>query len=387
MGEDAAGHDHVAGRRTFLKGVLATGAAALAGSALVGLDEASAHGGPPRRPGTTQSPEQMAGQRVVFSYAGLTVPDTLLAQIEAGEAGGVIFFGENITSEAQITQAIAQLRAAQKRSPVDAPLLLMTDQEGGEVRRLPGAPAWSEKEIGSSSDPAAEATQAGRRAGENLAGVTMNVNLAPVLDVFYKPGNFIDEYQRSYSDNATVASTCGRSMITAQQQTDVAATAKHFPGLGAATTDQDTDTGPVTLTQSLTELRDTDEYPYAAAIKAGVQLIMVSWAIYTALDKTHPAGLSEAIVQNELRSRHGFKGVTVTDALEAGALKPFGTISQRAVLAAGAGMDLILCSARDVAEGQEATSALAAALSRGTLRPGEFGRALGRVTALRHSLH
>jgi beta-N-acetylhexosaminidase len=201
------------------------------------------------------SSQQLAGQRAVFSYPGLTVPSALLQQISAGEAAGVIFFGENISSDAQIASVIQQLRQAQQQSPVPVPLLLMTDQEGGLVRRLPGEPVLPEKQIGQSADPAAAASQAGTGAGQNLASVGMNLNLAPVLDVFYKPGNFIDQFQRSYSNNPQIVTSCGQAFITAQQQTGVAATAKHFPGLGSATKSQNTDTGPVTLKVSLPTLR------------------------------------------------------------------------------------------------------------------------------------
>ena len=327
---------------------------------------------------------QLAGQRVIYSYSGLTVPTTLLQAITAGQAAGVIFFGGNISSETQIASVIGQLVQAQQQSPVSSPLLLMTDQEGGEVRRLPGAPTLSEKQIGESSDPALGASQAGTGGGQNLAGVGMNVNLAPVLDVYYKSGNFIDQYQRSYSNNASVVTECGQAFITAQQQTGVAATAKHFPGLGSATRSQDTDTGPVTLTVSLSQLRSKDEAPYPAAIAAGVQLVMVSWAIYPALDATHPAGLSSTVIQGELRGRLGYRGVTITDALEAGALTAFGSYGQRAVLAAQAGMDLLLCSAQDPTEGQEVTSALAGALDSGQLNSAAFDAAVQRVTALRN---
>jgi beta-N-acetylhexosaminidase len=214
----------------------------------------------------------------------------------------------------------------------------------------------------------------------------MNVNLAPVLDVYYKSGNFIDRYQRSYSSKASVVTSCGQAFITAQQKTGVAATAKHFPGLGSATNAQDTDAGPVTLTVSLANLRAKDEAPYPAAIAAGVRLIMVSWAIYPALDAVFPAGLSPAVVQGELRGRLGYQGVTVTDVIEAGALTAFGSSAQRAVLAAQAGMDLLLCSARDVSQGQAVTSALASALDGGQLDPATFNTAVQRVTALRNSL-
>jgi beta-N-acetylhexosaminidase len=368
-----------AGRRGVLKNMLVLSAAV----PLAGVPSC-ARAQPARgQARATLSSLQLAGQRVIYSYPGLTVPAALLQAITAGQAAGVIFFGGNISSDAQIASAIQQLVQAQQQSPVPAPLLLMTDQEGGEVRRLPGAPALSAKQIGESSNPPLAASQAGSGAGQNLAGVGMNVNLAPVLDVYYKSGNFIDQYQRSYSDNASVVTECGQAFITAQQQTGAAATAKHFPGLGSATRSQNTDAGPVTLNVSLSELRSKDEAPYPAAIAAGVELIMVSWAIYPALDKTYPAGLSATVVQGELRGRLGYRGVTITDALEAGALGAFGSYGQRAVLAAQAGMDLLLCSAQDPGEGQAVTSALASALDSGQLDSATFNAAVQRVTALR----
>jgi beta-N-acetylhexosaminidase len=230
-------------------------------------------------------------------------------------------------------------------------------------------------------------SSAGTGAGQNLAGVGMNVNLAPVLGVYDKSGNFIDQYQRSCSSNASVVTACGRAFITARQRTGVAATAKHFPGLGSATKSQNTDAGPVTLNVSLSGLRSKDEAPYPAPIAAGVRLIMASWASYPALDASHPAGLSPAVIQGELRGRLGYQGVTITDAIEAGPLTAFGSYGQRAVLAAQAGMDLLLCSAQDPAEGRAVVTALAGALGGGQLDSATFNAAVQRVTALRAGLH
>jgi len=372
-------------RRDVLKKGLTLGALAPVAGILTRPTGAT-HGPRPAQRLAALSSQQLAGQRVVYSYPGLTVPAALLQAITAGEAAGVIFFGGNISGDAQIASAIQQLVQAQQQSPVPAPLLLMTDQEGGEVRRLPGAPTLSEKQIGASSNPTLEASQAGTGAGQNLAGVGMNVNLAPVLDVYYKSGNFIDQYQRSYSNKASVVTECGQAFITAQQQTGVAATAKHFPGLGSATKSQNTDDGPVTLNVSLSGLRGKDEVPYPAAIAAGLKIVMVSWAIYPALDPTYPAGLSTAWVQGELCGRLAFGGVTITDAIEAGALTSFGSYGARAVLAAQAGMDLLLCSAQDPAQGQAVTSALASALDGGQLNSAAFTASVERVTALRSSL-
>lgn len=332
------------------------------------------------------SPQQLAGERVIYSYSGLNPPRSLLDRISAGEAAGVIFFRDNVSSPAQIFSVIGRLNQANAASPVRAPLLLMTDQEGGQVRRLPGEPALSEKQIGQSADPPAAATQAGTGAAQNLSGVGMNVNLAPVLDVYRTEGDFADQYQRSYSKDPAVVSDLGETFISAQQKGRVAAAAKHFPGLGSAPAGADTDHEPVTLNVPLSTLRSVDEAPYPAAIGAGVKLVMLSWAVYPALDAARPAGLSPVVVRQELRNRLGFQGVTVTDALEAGALGKFGDTGGRAVSAAAAGMDLILASGHDPAQGDAAANALAAAYRSGGLGQADFTAAADRVTTLRSSL-
>jgi beta-N-acetylhexosaminidase len=334
------------------------------------------------------STRQLAGQRVVFSYAGLTPPASLLWLIGHGEAAGVIFFASNISGRAQIAGVIAKLEAADAAptNPVRSPLLLMTDQEGGLVRRLPGPPELSERQIGESAQPAAAAAAAGAAAAVSLRGVGMNVNLAPVLDVYRAAGDFDDQFQRSYSMSPAKVSALGADFIRAQQQGGVAAAAKHFPGLGAATRTEDTDHGPVTLQVPAASLRGIDELPYRAAIAARVKLIMVSWAVYPGLSGNRPAGLSGSIVQGELRNRLGFTGVTVTDALEAGALKAYGSIQHRAVLAAQAGMDLLLCSGQTGGEGAACVAGLQNGYNDGALGKAAFKIADTRVLSLRAGL-
>ena len=352
---------------------------------------------PPLTPITTPggnvllSPEQLAGQRVIYSYPGLTPPAELFSLISSGQVAGVLFFADNVSSLPQIASVIAEFERADASAsnPVRAPLLLMTDQEGGQIRRLPGAPLPSAKQIGASADPQSEAKSAGTGAGENLKSVGMNVNLAPVLDVYRQAGNFDDQLGRSYSMNASLVSTLGASFTGAQQATGVAATAKHFPGLGAATASQNTDLAPVTLSVPLASLRGVDEAPFARAIAAGVRLVMVSWAIYPALDTTLPAGLSSTVVQGELRQRLDFQGVTITDGLGAGALAAFGTFAQRAVLAAHAGMDLMLATGTTthlLSQGVEARDGLVGAFLAGDLSKASFQLAVERVVALRFSL-
>jgi beta-N-acetylhexosaminidase len=368
-----------------------TACAATSGSANAAADSDSAHSVASATPVTpvtsltSLTPRQAAGQRIIYSYPGLVPPQSLFDRIRAGEAGGVIFFSDNVSTPQQITGVVRRMRDAAAQSPLKGPLLLMTDQEGGKVRRLPGGPAASLKTVGQSADPDSGATADGRDAGQDLSGMGLNVNLAPVLDVYHAPGDLMDQVQRSFSQNPALVGRLGADYVKAQQAEGVAATVKHFPGLGPASAAENTDLRPVTLPVSLDTLRNVDEAPYRQSISAGAKLVMLSWAVYPALDPTRPAGLSP-VVQHELRSRTGFTGATISDALEAGALKSYGATGNRAVLAAQAGADLILTGSRNVAQGDDAAAALATALSGGKLQQGAFQDALTRIDALRAGL-
>jgi beta-N-acetylhexosaminidase len=335
---------------------------------------------------------QLAGQRVIYAYAGPVPPPSLLARIRLGQAAGVIFFADNIQSPTQLARVIGTLQAANVASPVHAPLLMLLDQEGGQVRRLPGPPVLSEKQVGRAPHAATIASQTGTDTARSLRAAGINVNLAPVLDVYRSPGDFIDRYDRSYSSRPSIVGTLATAFITAQQQGGVAATAKHFPGLGAAAAGQDTDERPVTIPTAIDRLRATDEAPYRNAIAAGVKLVMTSWATYPALDAHHPAGLSRTVIQSELRNRLGFKGITITDSIGAGALTSIGTVGRRALLAAQAGADLILCSGNPSAGKNTPTTAIDAlhglidGLNQRTLDKTDAQHAVERIIDLRNSL-
>jgi len=358
-------------------------------------DSSTGHATGPVTGGQTGSPaprqlslQQLAGQRIVYAYAGLEPPASLLAAIRAGEAGGVIFFGNNISSPRQLRAVIGELQRASLASPVHTRLLMLTDQEGGLIRRLPGAPTLSEQQIGRLANGTTAARAAGNGAGQNLRAAGVNVNLAPVLDVYRQRGNFIDQYQRSYSNDPARVAALGAAFVAAEQRTGVAATGKHFPGLGSASRSQDTDARAVALRLPLATLRGVDEAPYRRAIAAGLKLVMTSWAIYPALDPRLPAGLSAAVIQRELRGGLGFRGVTITDAIDAGSLTPFGTLSRRAVLAASAGADLILCAEPDPSnntptEGATAMRAIASAIAHRQVNLSAAQRAAARILALR----
>jgi beta-N-acetylhexosaminidase len=371
-------------------GLVLAGAALLAvcawASSASPAGTAAATSKPATRAALTLNDWALAGQHVIYSYSGLTAPSGLLERIRLGQVAGVIFFSSNISSKTQIASVIKQFEQAASSSPVKAPLLLEVDQEGGLVRRLPGAPLLSEKQIGQSSNPTSQAATAGTNAGNNLLSVGMNVNLAPVVDFYRQAGDFYDQFQRSYSMSASTAGTLSAGFIHAQQATGVAATAKHFPGLASASSTQNTDLRPVTLNDSLTRITSLDELPYKSAIAAGAKIVMPNWASYPNIGSKRPAGLSSKVVQGQLRRSLGFTGVIETDAIGAGGLSHYGGHGNRSILATIAGDDLVLSAGQSVNDGVYITSKLVEAYRDATVDRAAFQASAQRVVDLRSSL-
>jgi beta-N-acetylhexosaminidase len=329
----------------------------------------------------TLTSDQLAGQRIVCAFSGRRVPESLAARIRRGELAGVILFSGNIASKGQIRRLTAALQAVPRPAGLQQPLLVMTDQEGGEVRRLPTPPRLSAAQIGAKGAGFARAQ--GRATGNGMRSLGINVDLAPVLDVARKRG-FIFEQRRGFASSAAGVSAGGVGFARGLQGRGVAATAKHFPGLGS--TAANTDLRPARIGLSAAQLRAVDEAPYKAFTAAGGKLAMVSSAIYPALDPSALAFQSKAIATDELRGRLGFAGVTITDSLEARAVTSTAGTAQTALRAAGAGMDLLLYTSSTCADGEQARQAISAALVSGSLNRAAAEQSVTRVLALRGSL-
>jgi beta-N-acetylhexosaminidase len=127
-----------------------------------------------------------------------------------------------------------------------------------------------------------------------------------------------------------------RASVRGLRDGRVAATTKHFPGLGAATVN--TDDGPSTVRAPVRR----DLVPFRAAVAEAVPLVMLSHASYPALDARRIASQSRSIVTGLLRRRLGFQGVIVTDSLEAAAVLARSGIADAAERSIRAGADLIL---------------------------------------------
>ena len=275
----------------------------------------------------------------------LTAPPTrrFLTRIRRGKMAGVLFLGNNWLTASKVKHITAKLQTA--ACTRGEPLLIAIDQEGGIVKRLAWAPPTEAPgDMKSSTDAHA---QAAATAGA-LAQSGIDIDFAPVVDTPHSPNNFLGS--RAFSHKRRWNAAMGKAFVRGLQQKGIAATTKHFPGLGLA--GGNTDNGQITIKASAAKI-EADFLPFQAAINAGVKLVMVNTAIYPHLDAArNPAAFSSKIINGILRKKLGFKGITVTDSLTAPAPSRIPDAATKAMLA---GSDLLIWGAEYAAEKGYAT--------------------------------
>ncbi len=292
-----------------------------------------------------------------------------LARVRHGAMGGVLLLGNGWLTRATAASVTRELQTA--ACARGEPLLIAVDQEGGIVRRLAWAPPTEAP--AEMATPAAARSQAAGAAAA-LRSVGIDVDLAPVADTPASASSFLGSraFSRSSSQNARMTAAFVRGL----QAGGVAATAKHFPGLGLAS--GNTDDGQVVIGSAAWKLR-RGLTPFRSAIRAGVRLVMLSTAIYPALDPSRrPAAFSSRIATGLLRTSLGFRGVTITDSLTAPAAQAIPHAAAQAVLA---GSDLLIFGNEQASE--RAASALAADAAGSARLRARLAQAAGRVRALK----
>jgi beta-N-acetylhexosaminidase len=328
-------------RRNLLLGALAAFVLGIVAGGVSGGDDDEETGAPPqaeREQTAAAAPQepvdqlklrQQVGQLIVLRFAGTSAPGYVRSALGDRRAAGAILFRDNVAGPEQLRALTAELREAG-----DDPIVAV-DQEGGEIRILP----WAPPEASAPEQAAAGTVRADAEAAAsalNASGIT--VSLAPVGDVPTVAGAALGG--RAFSDDPQAAGEAMVAAVEGWRAGGVAATAKHFPGLGGATVN--TDDGPATIERTREQLAATDLPPFQAAIEAGTPLVMVGHALYPALDPERIASQSPAIVTDLLRGELGFDGAVITDSMEAQASIATADVATASERAVRAGVDIVL---------------------------------------------
>ncbi len=331
------------------------------------------------------SPETAILGRLMLAFRGTTVPRWLEGRLSAAPAGGVTLFRQdNVRSPRQLRALTSALQSAARRTPGagEPPLLIAADQEGGQLMALGSGwtPFAGSMAIGATSD-ADLAERVGRAIGLELRAVGVNVNYAPVLDLATNPGN-VAQGIRSFGDDPAAVARLGSAWLRGVQSAGVAATLKHFPGAGGI--DVDTHHALAVVDRARSDLDEVELRPFRAAIDAGVRMVMSGHFASPALtgSRAVPATLAPAIMDGLLRDELGFEGVSITDALDMGALPQDASQAVDVVAALRAGVDLLLATSKRPAQRRiEAALVRAAVLE--LVEPAALARSTSRIAALK----
>lgn len=317
---------------------------------------------------------QLVGQRITTGYVGTTPPRSVLRAARAGTIGGVILFTNNMPSPSVAHRAINKLQAWAKAGGMP-PLFVMIDQEGGIVQRLPTLPPTrTPASIGRSSDPAKTGMSQGLATGRALKKYGFNVNLAPVVDVPKVKNSFLGN--RAYSSSAQIVADAGCAFAGGNEKGGVAATFKHFPGLGRAGADTDFSDVKINAPRAVI---DAENKAYTQCPSTPT-FVMVASARYPKLGFDRPASLEKDAYA--MLAETGFKGLTITDALET---PQFGPGANTARSALRAGVDVLLWG-QAYGRAMTARGRLLNDVKAGRLTRAQLERGVEKIVALKQQL-
>lgn len=284
--------------------------------------------------------EEKIGQMLIVYYRTSEADSNLVNILNEVKPGGFILFGENFESYEQAKKMIDTIN-----STSDIPMFMSVDQEGGRVQRIKNLSDVnvtiipSMNRVGNMNDEKLS-YDVGRVVGEELRVFGINMDFAPVLDIYSNVDNTVIG-NRSFGNTSEIVTKMGLSFAKGLQSTGVIPVYKHFPGHGDTSEDSHY-TLPV-ITKTKEQLEELELIPFKEAIKNNAKVIMIGHlAVPNITGDNTPASLSKKVINDWLKEELGYKGLVITDALNMGALTNDYSKKEIYVNAINAGVDLLL---------------------------------------------
>jgi beta-N-acetylhexosaminidase len=314
--------------------------------------------------------ERAVAQLFLLGFDGKDSTAPIFTELQRLELGGVVFDGRNYTSPQQLAGLAGEVSAVATRAG-HVPAWVMAEQDGGDYSQFPDLPPLQAPGDFHTAAGASTALVEGITA---LKALGFNGMLEPDLDVSGQDGSAVGT--QALSQDPAVVADYARRTVAACLALRMFCAAKHFPGIGAASSP--TDQGPAQVGLSLAALERRDVVPFAAAIKAGIPGILVGEGLYEPDSFVTPAALSKAIIGDLLRKRLRFGGLAITDDLADPGVSTFAPAPDAAVQALQAGADMVYISG-SLGDQEAAYTAVLNAARSGKVSEARVRQALLRV--------
>jgi len=323
--------------------------------------------------------QEDVGSVLAVSWRGTGISPQLRDLLDGGRIGSVLLFAPNFGSPAGLKALTDSLQVLASTACLDHPILVMLDEEGGQVARVQAdfTPA-SELVVGGGGPDHVRAVE--RTSGTGLHQLGVGLNLAPVADVRTNPRDAII-LDRSFGSNAAQVAPLVGAAVQGLHDGGVGATLKHFPGLGGAPGDPHVSipTDP----ESEARWESVQMPAFAAGIAAGADAVMTTAVYVPGLGGGSTPAMFSAPVVERLRSQLGFQGVIISDSVSMGGISDRYSLPEATVLALAAGNDMVLLGNGDPAYEGEAFAAVRAAVLSGRLDRAALHESALRVNRLR----
>ena len=280
--------------------------------------------------------DEKIGQMILAGFNGTQTNQYTNTLINDFKVGGVILFTRNIESSQQLKKLTTDIN----KSNNNIPLFISVDEEGGRVSRLPDDVFKFPKasEVGQINDEN-YAYENGKKLGNTLNEHGINMDHAPVIDIYSNPKNTVIG-DRAFGTDENIVSKMGIATMKGLEDANVIPTVKHFPGHGD--TEVDSHFGLPIVNKSLEELKSFEFIPFKKAIENNCDVIMVSHIILDKIDNTNPSSLSKKIITDILRNDLGFNKVIMTDDMNMAAITNNMSVEKASTESIKAGSDIIL---------------------------------------------
>jgi beta-N-acetylhexosaminidase len=320
--------------------------------------------------------EDQLGQMLMNESDGTVYSADMARMVEQEHIGGIILFWDNYGTFDQTRTMLRQVQAHAR-----IPLLLATDQEGGDITRISQYYGWFPwaRDLANSGDPQV-AYNAGRQAALDLQQLGINADFSPVVDVPTSGDSWAWTTARAFSEDPKVVAQYAGAYMAGIKSVDEVSCLKHFPGLGGVTVDPHE--GLPVVNSSLSQLWQTDLYPFEALIPQMPPMMMSTDVLMPAVDPVYPAELSKAWITGILRDQMHYDGVVITDALWMKGISDRWDAQQAALLAVEAGNDIII-GAYNATQSQQVLDALKAAVLSGQISATRIQDSVRRVLMLK----
>jgi beta-N-acetylhexosaminidase len=329
------------------------------------------------------------GQMLLIGFPGPEVDQKVLEEVRRGKVGSIIIFEKNIPAKNSFVGLKKITWTYQKAAPI--PLFICIDQEGGRVNRLKDKYGFP-RSITAAAMAKARSLDSVRFYSEataaTLAGLGINVNFAPVVDLASNPDNpIIAKYGRAFSANEDSVTLLAREFIKGHRKYNVLTSLKHFPGHGSSKEDTHLGIADVTNTWDERELK-----PYRDLINSGhADAVMTSHIVNKKLDGDgNPGTLSEDILTGILRKKLRFDGVVFTDDMQMHAITKHYGLEDAIRLSINAGVDIMTFS-NNISGSDERTvdkvhSIIRGLVKRGVISEGRIDQSFDRIMRAKRQL-